>query len=190
MISYKQSIKILNKSTIKIKDETIKTNNCLNRVSAENVKSKTNNPSENNAAFDGFAIRSYDTKNISKKNNRLFKILGTIAAGDNPKNRKIKKFQAIEIMTGGLLPKGLDTIIPIEQIVFYPNKKNPKYILIDKKINKYQHVRFKGSDYKKNDLIIKKGTILTSNHLLALKTLGIKYIKVKKIPNIIFFFYW
>ena len=187
MISYKQSIKILNKSTIKIKDETIKTNNCLNRVSAENVKSKTNNPSENNAAFDGFAIRSYDTKNISKKNNRLFKILGTIAAGDNPKNRKIKKFQAIEIMTGGLLPKGLDTIIPIEQIVFYPNKKNPKYILIDKKIKKYQHVRFKGSDYKKGDIIIKKGTIIKPNHILALKSLGIKKIKVKKKLNILFF---
>ena len=134
MISYKQSIKILNKSIIKIKDETIKTDKCLNRVAAENVKTKVDNPSGDNAAFDGFAINSKDTKYLSKKNYRLFKILGTIAAGDRPKIRKIKKFQTIEIMTGGLLPKGFNTIIPIEQIVFYPNKKNPKYILIDKKI--------------------------------------------------------
>ena len=60
-------------------------------------------------------------------------------------------------------------------------------ILIDKKISKSQHIRSKGSDYKKNDLLIKKGTILCPNHILALKTLGIKKIKVKKIPNILFF---
>ena len=187
MISYNQSIKILNKSIIKIKNETIKTNKCLNRVTANTIKSKVNNPSGNNAAFDGFVIKSSETNNLTNKNNRLFRILGTIAAGDKPKNKKIKKFQTFEIMTGGLIPKGFDTIIPIEQIVFYPNKKNPKYILVDKKTNKYQHVRFKGSDYKKKDLLIKKGTILQPSHILALKTLGIEEIKVKKKPNVLFF---
>ena len=187
MISYKKSIEILKKSKILIKNEFVKTNNCLNRITANTIKSKVNNPPEDNAAFDGFVINSSETKNLSKKNSRLFKILGTIAAGSKPKNKKIKKFQTFEIMTGGLIPKGFDTIIPIEQIVFYPNKKSPKYILIDKKINKYQHVRFKGSDYKKKDLLIEKGTILQSNHILALKTLGINELKVKKIPNVLFF---
>ena len=187
MISYKQSQIILKNSKIKIKDEIIKTNNCLNRVSSSNINSNVNNPLGDNAAFDGYAINSKDTKNLSKKNTKLFKILGIVAAGDKPYHKKIKKFQTVEIMTGGLLPKGFDTIIPIEQIIHYPNKKNPKYIVINKRIKKYQHVRFKGSDYKKNDLLIKKGTILQSNHILALKTLGIKNIKVKKIPNILFF---
>ena len=187
MISYKESIKILKKSNIFIKDEIIKTNDCLNRVVAHDIKSNVNNPSADNAAFDGYVVNSNETKKLNKKNNKLFRIIGTIAAGDKPINKKIKRFQTFEIMTGGLIPKGFDTIIPIEEIVFYPNKKKPKYILIDEKINKYQHVRFKGSDYKKNDLLIKKGTILKSNHILALNTLGIKKIMVKKIPNILFF---
>ena len=90
-------------------------------------------------------------------------------------------------MTGGIIPKGFDTIIPIEQIIFYPNKKKFKYILIDKKVKKYQHIRFKGSDFKRNDLLIKKGTILQSNHILALKTSGIAKVKVKEIPKVLFF---
>ena len=187
MITYNKSIKILKKSIIKIKDEVIKTDKCLNRVAAENVKTRIDNPSGNNAAFDGYAINSKDTKKLNDKKIKLFKILGTVVAGDKPYYKKIKKFQAIEIMTGGLLPKGLDTIIPIEQIIFHPDKKNPKNIVIDRLIKKNQHVRFRGSDYKKNDLLIKKGTILQSNHILALKTLGIKNIRVKKIPNILFF---
>jgi len=187
MISYKQSKKILRNSKIIIENELIKRTKCINRVTATNVLSKMNYPSGNNAAFDGYAIDSKDTNKLSKKKNQLFKIIGIVAAGDKPVKEKKKKFQTIEIMTGGLLPKGFDTIIPIEQIIFYPNKQNPKFILVNNKVKKNQHVRFKGSDFKKDDLIIKKGTLLKANHILALKTLGISNIKVKKIPKILFF---
>ena len=183
MISYIQARAILNKAKIKISDEIINTTDSLNRVSALNIKSQSNHPADNNAAFDGFAIRSKDTKNFSQK----FRIIGSIAAGNKPFKKKIKKFDAVEIMTGGIIPQGFDTIIPIEQIVFLPNKKNPQYILVNKKIKQNEHVRFLGSDYKKNDLIIKKGTIINSTHILALKTLGISKIKVKRKPNILFF---
>ena len=187
MISYKNSLNILRKSQLKIGDEIINSSNCLNRILASNIFSKVDNPAANNAAFDGFAINSNDTKKIDKNKFRLFKILGTVAAGDKPLNRKIKKFQTVEIMTGGIIPKGFNTIIPIEKIIFHPNKKNPKSILVDRKIKKNEYVRFKSSDFKKKDLLIKKGTVLNSNHILALKTLGLKNIKVKKIPNILFF---
>ena len=185
MISYKQSRKILKDSKIIIKDEIVKSSNCINRVAAENILSKSNNPLENNAAFDGFAVNSKDTKNLKKKG-KLFKIIGVVSAGDKPSKKINKKFQTIEIMTGGILPRGFDTIIPIEKIIFYP-KKNPKFIFVNKKIKKHQHVRIKGSDFKRNDLLVKKGTILQSNHILALKTLGISKVKVKKIPRILFF---
>jgi molybdopterin molybdotransferase len=187
MISYNKSKTILKKSIFKLGDEFINSNKCLNRVISKNIYVSSFYPSGNNAAFDGYAIKSSDTNKLHKKKYKKFKIIGSIAAGNKPIKKKIKKFQTIEIMTGALLPKSFDTIIPIEQINFYPNKKKAKYILINKKISKFEHVRFKGSDYKKGDLLISKGTILQSNHILALKTLGIKKIKVKKKPNILFF---
>ena len=187
MKSYSQALKILKKSKLVLKDEKIKSLNCLNRVCAKNIYSITNYPTNNNSAFDGYALNSKDTKKLSIKKGKFFKILGVIAAGIKPKNKKSNKFGTFEIMTGGLLPKGFDTIIPKEKVSLYPNKKNPKYLYINKAIKKNDNVRNKGADYKKNDLIIKKGTIFKSNHILALKTLGIKYVKVKKIPNILFF---
>jgi molybdopterin molybdotransferase len=154
---------------------------------SSNIYSSIDYPAGDNAAFDGIAINSKDTKNIKKKSNQKFKIIGSIAAGVKPFKKKISKFNAVEIMTGGILPKGFDTIIPIEQIVFYPNKENKKYILVNKKINKHNHVRFKGSDYKKGELVLKKNMIIQPNHILALKSLGIRNIKVKKKINILFF---
>ena len=135
MISYEKSKTILKKAKIKIKEETIKSINSLNRVVSTNIYSNINYPAGNNAAFDGYAINSKDTKNIKKGLFKKFKIIGLIAAGNKPFKKKIKRFDTVEIMTGGIIPKGFDTIIPIEQIIFYPNKQNKKYILIDKKKN-------------------------------------------------------
>ena len=187
MISYLNSRRILNKGKIKIKNETILSVNSLNRVSSKNIYAKFNYPSGDNAAFDGYAINSNDTKNLNRNKSKAFKIIGSISAGKKPLNKRINKFEAVEIMTGGIIPKGFDTIIPIEQIIFYPDKKNHKFIVINKKIDKYNHVRFAGSDFKKKELVIKKNTLILPNHILALKTLGIKNISVKKKINILFF---
>ena len=184
MINYKTAKNILIKSKINIKDEIIDSSKSLNRVNVTDVYSSVNYPAGTNAAFDGFAINSKDTIKLNKKKFIEFKILKSISAGDNPKLNKVKKFQAVEVMTGALIPKFFDTIIPIEKVSF--NKKR-KSILINKKIKKNQHIRYVGSDYKKKDLIINKGTIIQSSHILAFKTLGITNIKVKKKPNILFF---
>ena len=184
MINYKEAIKILSKSKIKIKDEIIDSSKSINRINVLNIYCRVNYPAGTNAAFDGFAINSKDTNKLNKDNSKSFKILKTISAGDNPKIHKIKKNVTVEVMTGALIPKGFDTIIPIEKINF---NKNKKYIQISEKIKKDQHIRYAGSDYKKKDLIIKKGTIIQSSHVLAFKTLGIIKIKVRKKPNILFF---
>ena len=187
MISYQYSKKVLKKAIIKIKDENIKSVNSLSRVVSSNVICGINYPTGDNAAFDGYAINSQDTKNIKKNLPKKFKIIGLIAAGNKPFKKKIKRYDAVEIMTGGIIPKGFDTIIPIEKIILYPNENNKKYILINKKIKKHNHVRFAGSDFKKKEIVVKKNTIIQPNHILAFKTLGIKNIKVKKKVNILFF---
>ena len=187
MINYKKAKKILLKSKIKIKDELIEASKSLNRINALDIFCPVYYPAGTNAAFDGFAINSKETKNLNKNNSKNFKILKTISAGDNPKLSKVKTFDTVEVMTGAIIPKFFDTIIPIEKIIFYPNKKNKKYIIINEKIKKNQHIRKAGSDYKKKDLIIRRGTIIQPSHIMAFKTLGITKIKVKKKPNILFF---
>ena len=72
MINYIQAKNILKKAKIKIKDEEILIKNSLNRVLAKDVNSPSDHPISDNAAFDGFAVNSNDTKNINKKNLKHF----------------------------------------------------------------------------------------------------------------------
>ena len=67
MKSYNQALNILKKNKIIFKNEYIKSSKCLKRVTAENVYANVNYPAADNSAFDGFAINSADTKNLSKK---------------------------------------------------------------------------------------------------------------------------
>ena len=131
MINYNKAKNILIKSKIKIKDELIESSKSINRINASNIYCPVNYPAGTNAAFDGFAINSKETKNLNKNNSKNFKILKTISAGDNPKLSKVKTFDTVEVMTGAIIPKFFDTIIPIEKIIFYPNKKNKKNIKIN-----------------------------------------------------------
>ena len=187
MINYNKSQEILIKSKINIKNEIILAKESLNRISARNIYSPTNYPAGNNTAFDGYAVNFKETKGLSSKNVKKFKILKILAAGDNPKIKNIKKYNTIEVMTGALIPKLFDTVIPVEAINYYPNKKKPEFILLKKKITKNNHIRFSGSDYKKGDKIISEGEMINSSYVLALKSLGVDKIIVKKKPVIIFY---
>ena len=187
MIQYKKALLKLKKNKIKIKSELISAENSLNRISALDINSPNNYPAANNTAFDGFAINSKETNKINNKNTIKFRIIKTLAAGDNPKIKKISKFSTIEVTTGAIIRKPFDTVIPIEQIKFFPNSTKPKYIIINKKIKKNNFIRFLGSDFKKGERIIKKGEIVNSQQILAFKTLGVRKILVKKRPKIIFY---
>ena len=183
MNSYKAAISKLNNNTLKIGSEIVSIKDALNRISSKEVITKSDYPSDDNTAFDGFAVNSKETKNTFQK----FKILKTIAAGDNPYIKKVNKLSCIEVMTGAIIKKPFDTIIPIEDIEFFPSKKKAKYIIINKKIKKSEFIRPKGSDYKKGNKIIRKGELINPAHILSLKTLGIDKVLVKKKVNIVFY---
>jgi len=187
MIKYQKAIKIINKISFSLNDEKISTLNSLNRVCSKNVLSSTKNPLSNNTAFDGFALLAKETKGLSKKKCKKFKILKSLAAGDNPKIKNYQKNSSIEVMTGAIIPKPYDTIIPVEKVKYFPSKKKPTHIVVDHEVKKFSFIRFAGEDFNLREIIIKKGELIQPKHIMALTTLGVKNLYVKKKPKIIFF---
>ena len=186
MIKYRKASNIIKKISLKISSEKISILKSVNRICNTNIKSTSINPLCNNTAFDGFAFISKETKGASLKKKKKFKIIKTIAAGDNPNLKRYTKNSTIEIMTGGLVPKPFDSILAVEKAKYFPSKEKPTHIIIDKAVKKFSFIRFAGEDYKRNDIVIKKGELIQPKHIMALTTLGIKYINVKKKPRIIF----
>jgi len=187
MISYSKAISLINNNSIILPTKKIPIEKALHKVCAEDVLSTSKYPSSNNSAFDGFALVSKETKGLNSKKTKKFKLIKTIAAGDKPTINNYRKNSAVEIMTGALIPKKFDTILPVENAKYFPSKEKATHIIVDKEVKKYSYVRFAGEDYKLKDTVLKKGEVIKANHLMTFATLGIKEVPVKKIPKIIIF---
>ena len=187
MIKYQKAINIINKVSLNLAEEKISTLDSLNRVCAKSILSPTKNPLSNNTAFDGFALLAKETRGLSRSKVKKFKILKSIGAGDNPKIKNYQKNSSVEIMTGATIPKPFDSIIPVEKTKYFPSKKKATHIIVDHEIKKFSFIRFAGEDFKLKDLVIEKGELIQPKHIMALTTLGIKDLYVKKNPKIIFF---
>jgi len=187
MIKYQEAIKIIKKISLNLPDEKISILDSLYRVCSKNVLSPTKNPLSNNTAFDGFALLAKETRGLSRKKIKKFRILKSIAAGDDPKVKNYKKNSSIEVMTGAVIPKPFNTIIPIEKVKYFPSKHKATHIVIDHEVKKFSFIRFAGEDFDLKDIVIKKGELIQPKHIMALTTLGIKNLYVKKKPKIIFF---
>jgi molybdopterin molybdotransferase len=166
--------KIISLINFKPKIEIIPLQNASSRVLAKDVVSKNEIPSFNKASMDGFAIKSVDTKNATKKNPINLKIVGKVFAGDL-KKKSIKPGEAIAISTGSPLPNGADSVIMIEDVIKYNDK-----IKIITKMKKQSNVALRGEEVKKNQLILKKGIWITPQDVGLIASIGLNQIPVFK----------
>src|SRR5947209_10640237 len=83
------------------------------RVLAEDARSIVDLPPFPSSAMDGYAVRAADTPG------RL-PVVARIAAG-LPGQRPLEAGEAMAIATGGVVPEGADSVIPIEYVVEHDN---------------------------------------------------------------------
>ena len=135
-------------------------------VLAEDIFSDTNIPPLDNSAMDGFCLKSADTKNSSPAAPARLKIIGTIYAGKIPRFA-VGHQQAARIMTGAPIPKGVDTVIPIEEI-----SEKDGYVFINKPVGKHNHIRNQGEDVRKNEKVILKGKAIRPAEIGMMASVG------------------
>jgi len=171
-ISFEQSLKILKQNLPETKDsERVFLENALNRVLAEDIRAKYDNPYMPTASMDGYAIRHDD---IEEK----IKIIGKNPAGTF-KYTKIGDKEAIKTFTGSFMPKNSDTLVPIENV-----EVKDDILIIKEKVPKGFSVRPVGEDFKKDEILLEKGTLIKAGETGVLASLGIPVVSVVKKPVI------
>lgn len=170
--------KFLSSVNFKPKIEIVSLQKASSRALAKDVVSKIEIPSFDKASMDGFAIKSSNTKNATKKNPVFLKITGKLFAGDNKKN-SIKSGKTIAIATGSPLPYGADAVIMIEDVI-----QNKDKIKITNKVKKQSNLALRGEEVRRNQLILKRGTWLTPQDVGLVASIGLNKIPVFKRPSV------
>jgi len=83
----------------------------------------------------------------------------------------------IKVFTGSLIPKGADTLIPIENV-----SVDADAIVINEEVPKGFSIRPIGENYKADEVLIKKGTKIGFAEIGVLASLNIPQVKVYKKP--------
>lgn len=172
-IGYEDSLKILNTLNIKVNSkEKLFLMNAIGRVLAQDIIAQENSPAFETSGMDGYAIRAEDQQN------KTLEIIDQNPAGTVVEST-VSKGVCIKTFTGSLMPKGSNTLIPIENVDVINNQ-----ITITKEVPFGFAVRSIGENYKENEVLIQKGTIIGFAEIGVLASLNITQVYVYTKPNV------
>lgn len=175
MITIQQATKIVLDNTIDLQTETIKLENAIGRQLRENLIADRPFPPFNRVAMDGIAIRFADFEN----GQRTFPIIGVQAAGSSQLFVSESGI-CVEVMTGAMLPKGVDTVIRYEDILI---EKNQARVQVET-IKNGQNVHKKGTDRTQGEILVKTGQLISPAEVGVAATVGKSELQVTKLPKV------
>ncbi len=133
----------------------------IGNYSVEEVRAIEDVPPVPKAVLDGFAVSSENIIDASETSPVVLEISESCETG------------AIPVSTGSPIPKGCDTVIPIEGVKVEGNK-----VMIFRPYPPGNAIARVGEDLSKGDIILRKGEFIRPWHIAALLSQGITKVRV------------
>jgi molybdopterin molybdotransferase len=130
------------------------------RVLAEPAHATVDLPPFPSSAMDGFAVRAADTPGS-------LAVAFRVPAG-SPSTEVLPEAAAAGIATGGAVPDGADTVVPVEHVVETDGR-----VEIPEAAAAGAHIRPRGGDVERGGLVVEAGTRLGAAQIGALAASGV-----------------
>jgi molybdopterin molybdotransferase len=156
--------------------ESLPLTQCVGGTLRENIYAERDAPPYDRVFMDGIAV---DSERL-RRGQRRFHIQATQAAG-SPALKLASGENAIEVMTGSVLPVAADCVIPVE-----------KYDIVDGVVSlksavaatPYHNVHRRGSDSRQGALLLKSGTLLRAPEIAVAASAGMARVRVSSQPAV------
>jgi molybdopterin molybdotransferase len=146
------------------------------RILRSPLRADRASPPFDRVMMDGYAI----AQSAFDQGRRDFTIQGTVAAGEPAPALKTVD-QAIEVMTGGVLPEGCDTVIPVE---WCQNRDEQIHIEAPRSVHAGLYVHEFASDGEAGRVVLEAGSRLDPPALAVAANEGAASIRVTRRPRI------
>jgi molybdopterin molybdotransferase len=153
--------------------------NALGRVVAQDVISPISVPPHDNSAMDGYAL---DGAQLRKGDALRLKVIGTALAGKAWQGH-VGPGECVKIMTGAIMPQGLDTVVPQEFVQLAGDQIMIPPGLLQAGDNR----RKMGEDVMQGQPALHQGELLTPAALGLMASLGIPSVPVWRRLRVAYF---
>ena len=173
LISVAEAQRLVLERAHRLDPERVPVERAAGRVLAETAGALVDLPPFPSSAMDGFAVRAGDAGVGAR-----LPVVARIAAG-SPAERPLQAGEAMAISTGGVVPEGADTVIPLELV-----EDSGDAIEIREAVASGANVRERGSDVRTGDTILEPGMRLGPAQVGALAAAGIHEVQCAKRPRV------
>ena len=160
--------------------EQLAIRSALGRVLARDIVSPIDVPAHDNSAMDGYALRSAE---LLPGTDTLIGLAGTAFAGAQFSGG-VPAGQGVRIMTGAVMPVGLDTVVPQE---FTRTDDDGRIRIPAGTVAAGDNRRLRGEDLARGEAALQAGRILTPADLGLLASLGQAEVPVLRRLRVAFF---
>jgi molybdopterin molybdotransferase len=146
---------------------------CVGGTLRENIYAERDQPPFDRVSMDGIAV---DSESL-RRGMRRFRIQATQGAGSPA--LKLVPDEAIEVMTGAVLPSASDCVVPVEQYDVADG-----YALLKSNVvsTPYHNVHRRGSDGRQGALLLESGTLLRPPEIAVAASAGMARVRVSSQP--------
>jgi molybdopterin molybdotransferase len=160
--------------------ESVALRSALGRVLARDVVSAIDVPAHDNSAMDGYALRGSD---LASAGDTVLRIAGTGLAGQSFAG-SVPPGHCVRIMTGAVMPVGLDTVVPQE----FTKAAGDDAVRIPAGVAATgDNRRLKGEDLARGSAALRAGRLLRPADLGLLASLGQAEVPVRRRLRVAFF---
>jgi putative molybdopterin biosynthesis protein len=163
--------------------ETVALAAALSRVIAADVVAPVDAPPFDRANVDGFAVRATDTAGASDAAPKRLSLNGEVVACGVQPSIEVTPGTATTIATGGVIPRGADAVVMIEQTELVEIDAVPS-IDVRRAVASGQFVSYAGSDIARGETLLRTGTRIGSREIGMLAACGLAAIEVVRRPRV------
>ncbi|WP_332766860.1 molybdopterin molybdotransferase MoeA [Phenylobacterium sp.] len=146
-----------------------------NRVLAAPVIARRSAPETAVSAMDGYAVREAD---LAAGPTRL-RLVGTSFAGSPHGGPQLEAGACVRIFTGAPMPAGADRVV-VQEVV----QREGEAVMFAERPSPARHVRAAGSDFAAGEALLKTGTRLTPQALVAVAAADLDTVEVFVRPRV------
>ena len=155
----------------------------LGRVLAADVAAPIDVPPFDRSGVDGFAVRAADTAAASEVAPRRLTLNAEVITCGTAPRTQVGPGTATAIATGGMIPRGADAVVMIEQTELNETMQGPA-VDVRRAAAPGQFIGFAGTDIARGETVLRKGTQLTSREIGMLAACGLASVEVVRRPRV------
>lgn len=177
-VSYEEAQELLLEAVQTVGSCRVELKDCIGRVLAEDITALENVPSFDRSPYDGYALRSEDTKMAAGERPAELKIIGEVAAGAVP-GRCVGNGTAMKILTGAPIPEGADTVIKYEETEY-----TDSMVRIFRSLAAHSNIVREGEDVRAGQILARRGAVIDVGMIGTLAAQGFSAPEVYRRPHI------